>query len=62
MMIAAGISPFFFTKRNKPRVVFDGAATCGGVALNDAVFAGTNLLNSLKLHPFVSSPANVGTR
>ena len=39
--------PFFVTKKNKPRVVFDGAATYGGVALNDAVFAGTNLLNNL---------------
>ena len=38
---------FFVTKQNKPRVVFDRAATYGGVALNDAVFAGTNLLNSL---------------
>ena len=39
--------PFFVTKQNKTRVVFDGAATYGGVALNDAVFAGTNLLNDL---------------
>ena len=39
--------PFFVTKQNKPRVVFDGAATYGGVALNAAVFGGTNLLNSL---------------
>ena len=39
--------PYFVTKQGKPRVVFDGAATFGGVSLNQAVLAGTNLLNSL---------------
>ena len=35
------------TKQGKPRVVYDGAATFGGVCLNQAVLAGTNLLNNL---------------
>ena len=39
--------PFFVNKQIKPRVVFDGAVTYRGVALNDAVFDSTNLLNNL---------------
>ena len=39
--------PFFVTKQEKSRVVFDGAATFYGTALNDAVFPGINLLNGL---------------
>ena len=39
--------PFFVTKQGKPRVVYDDAATVGGVCLNQAVLAGTNLLNNL---------------
>ena len=39
--------PFFVTKQDKPRVVYDGAATVAGVSLNQAVLAGTNLLNNL---------------
>ena len=35
------------TKQGKPRVVYDGAATFEGVSLNQAVLAGTNLLNNL---------------
>ena len=35
------------TIQGKPRVVYDGAATFGGVSLNQAVLAGTNLLNNL---------------
>ena len=35
------------TKQGKPRIVYDGAATFGGVSLNQPVLAGTNLLNSL---------------
>ena len=38
--------PFFVTKQEKPRVVFDGAATFDGTALKDAVFPGINLLNN----------------
>ena len=39
--------PFFVTKQDKPRVVYDGAATVAGVSLNQVVLAGTNLLNNL---------------
>ena len=39
--------PFVVTKQNKSRVVFDTAATYKGVALNNAVFASTNLLKQL---------------
>ena len=39
--------PFFVTKTTKPRVVYDGAATAGGMSLNRAVLAGENLLNCL---------------
>ena len=37
----------FLTKQGKPRVVYDGATTVGGVCLNEAVLPGTNLLNVL---------------
>ena len=39
--------PFFVTKQEKARVVYDGAATFRGKCLNQAVLAGTNLLNNL---------------
>ena len=39
--------PFFVTKQDKPRVVYDGAAKVGGTCLNQAVLAGPNLLNNL---------------
>ena len=39
--------PFYVTKTAKPRIVYDGAATAGGVSLNRAVLAGENLLNGL---------------
>ena len=38
---------FFVTKTAKPRIVYDGAATAGGVSLNRAVLAGENLLSGL---------------
>ena len=39
--------PFFVTKQEKARVVYDGAAMHKGMCLNQAVFEGTNLLNNL---------------
>ena len=39
--------PFFVTKQDKPRVVFDEAAKFQGSALNDAVLSAVNLLNNL---------------
>ena len=39
--------PFFVSKQDKPRVVFDGAATFQGLPLKNAVFPGVNLLNGL---------------
>jgi len=39
--------PFFVTKTIKPRVVYDGATTVGGVSLNQVVFASENFLNGL---------------
>ena len=39
--------PFFMTHTAKPRVVYDSAATVGGVATNQAVLTGENLLNGL---------------
>ena len=39
--------PFFVTKQEKAREVFDGAAIFKGEALNDAVHSGINLLNGL---------------
>ena len=39
--------PFFVTKQEKARVVYDGAATFKGKCLNQAVLARTNLLNNL---------------
>ena len=50
--------PFFVTKQEKPRVVFDGAATFDGTALNDAVFPGINLLNNGLVKVFNASFAN----
>ena len=42
--------PYFVTKQEKPRLVFDGAATFGSVALIDAVLPGINLLNGLVMY------------
>ena len=39
--------PFFVTKQEKSRVVFDGAVKFDGIALNDVVLPGINLLNRL---------------
>ena len=39
--------PFFVTKQDKAKVVFDGAATFKGAPLNDAVHSEINLLNGL---------------
>ena len=39
--------PFFVSRQDKPRVVFDGADTFKGVLLNDGVLPGVNLLNGL---------------
>ena len=39
--------PFFVTKQEKSRVVYDGAATFKDMCLNHAVLPGTNLLNRL---------------
>ena len=39
--------PFFVSKQDKPRVVFDGAAAFQGLSLYDAVLPGVNLLNGL---------------
>ena len=44
----SGYLPFFVTKQDKPRVVYDGAAKVGGICLNQAVqLAGPNLLINL---------------
>ena len=42
-----GYLPFFVTKQDKARVVFNGATTFKGAALNDAVCSEINLLNDL---------------
>ena len=39
--------PFFVSKTEKPRVVYDGAAKTNGKSLNQAISAGENLLNNL---------------
>ena len=39
--------PFFVTKTDDPKVVYDGAATTGGGSLNGAVLARKNFLNGL---------------
>ena len=39
--------PFFVAKLAKPREVYDGAAAVQGMSLNQDVFAGENLLNTL---------------
>ena len=39
--------PFFVTRTDKPRVVYDGAAMVNGMSLNQLVLAGENLLNNL---------------
>ena len=39
--------PFFVTRTDKPRVVYDGAAMVNGMSLNQIVLAGENLLKKL---------------
>ena len=39
--------PFFATKQDKPRVVYDGAALFQGFSLNQIALPGMNLLNGL---------------
>ena len=39
--------PFFVSKQDKPRVVFDGAITFQDMSLNDAVLPRVDLLNGL---------------
>ena len=39
--------PFFVTKQDEARIMFDRAATFKGAAINDAVHSGINLLNGL---------------
>ena len=39
--------PYFVTRQEKARVVYDGSATVSGASLNDAVLSGANLLNDL---------------
>ena len=39
--------PFFVTRTDKPRVVYDGVAMINGMSLNQIVLAGENLLNNL---------------
>ena len=39
--------PFFVTKQEKARVVYDSAAVRKGMCMNNAVLGGTNLLNNL---------------
>ena len=39
--------PFFVTKQEKARVVYDGVAAYKGMCLNNAVLGGINLLNNL---------------
>ena len=40
-------SPFFVTKSEEPRVVYDGAAMTNGMCINRAVLSRENLLNNL---------------
>ena len=41
--------PFFVTRTDKPRVVYDGAAMFNGMSLNQIVLAGENFLNIICL-------------